>query len=231
MPAPPDFKPPSRARLRAVERALRALYGDPGTPHCGNPLDGLIRTILSQNTTAANSRRAYASLRARFPTWEECARARPSAIARAIERGGLANIKAARIKKILRRIQDERGGLDLSFLQELPSDEAAVYLEQFPGVGPKTAACVLLFDCARPVFPVDTHVWRVARRLGWLPPKCGREQAHQILQPIVPPDIVYALHLNMVAHGRTLCGPSRPRCTECPLTRLCQYFSGQASKA
>ena len=220
-----DCPPLPQARLRAVDRALRGLYGDPGPQRLGDPLDGLIRTILSQNTTAANSRAAYASLRARFPTWEACARAPVRAIARAIESGGLANVKAARIREILRHIERERGALNLDFLQSLPPSDAAPYLRQFPGVGPKTAACVLLFDCAQPVFPVDTHVWRVAKRLGWLAPTCGREEAHAILQAVVPPDLAYSLHLNLVAHGRRLCRPARPRCGECPPRRYCKYYA------
>jgi endonuclease-3 len=216
--------PPTRKRIHAVDAALAKAYGPKPPRQRADPLDGLIGTILSQNTTDVNSHVAFASLKQRFPTWQEARRARTSSIAKAIERGGLANIKAERIKTILNQIHAERGELSLDFLCDLSMDEAAAYLRRFHGVGPKTAACVLVFNCGRPAFPVDTHVFRVASRLGWLTDKSTPESAHQQLQSAVPPELAYQLHLNMVAHGRRLCRPSDPKCSECPVRRYCRYY-------
>ncbi len=216
--------PPTKKRLYAVDAALAGFYGPKPPRERSDPLDGLIGTILSQNTTDVNSHAAFAALKRRFPTWERARRARASTIAKAIERGGLANIKAQRIKDILHQIHAERGHLSLDFLRDLNMEEAGAYLRRFRGVGPKTAACVLVFNCGKPAFPVDTHVFRVAQRLGWLAEKSTPESAHEQLQAIVPPEIAHQLHLNMVAHGRRLCRPSNPKCFECPVRRYCRYF-------
>lgn len=213
----------SRATIRRVDKALCAVYGDPPREPSGDPLGGLIATILSQNTTARNSRAAFASLRARFPTWEEAATASEKDVAAAIRGGGLAAQKAARIRNILRQVLDERGKLSLDFLADMGPAEAAGYLARFRGVGPKTAACVLLFDLGRDVFPVDTHVFRLATRLGWLPGRATPESAHETLGALVPPDTMHRLHVNMVRHGRELCRPRNPRCDLCPLTRHCAW--------
>ena len=182
---------------------------------------GLIGTILSQNTTGANSRAAYESLRGRFPDWADCARARTSSIARAIRVGGLNNIKAPRIKAILRQAKERQGEYRLDRLHELSDEDAAAYLTAFEGVGPKTAACVLLFHCGRQVFPVDTHVFRIASRLGWLPEGATPGSAHDFLQPLIPPELAYSLHVNLVTHGRQVCHARRPRCPDCCLRDLC----------
>ncbi|MGD8237539.1 MAG: endonuclease III [Armatimonadota bacterium] len=216
--------PPTHKRIRAVDAALATVHGPRPPRERSDPLDGLIGTILSQNTTDLNSHAAFASLKKRYPTWEQARRARTTSIARAIERGGLANIKAERIKDILDQIHAERGELSLDFLSDIDPDEAGAYLLRFKGVGPKTAACVLIFNCGRPVFPVDTHVFRVATRLGWLAEKSTPESAHEQLQAVVPPDIAYQIHMNMVAHGRRLCRPSKPKCPECPVRRYCKYY-------
>ena len=213
----------SRATVRRVDKALAALYGDPPRDPSGDPLGGLIATILSQNTTGRNSRAAFASLRARFPMWEQAALATEADIAAAIRSGGLAAQKAARIRDILRELLDERGELSLDFLADMPPAEALRYLAGFRGVGPKTAACVLLFDLGRDVLPVDTHVFRIAGRLGWLPEKATPESAHETLGALVPPDIMHRLHVNMVRHGRELCRPRNPRCEGCPIARDCRW--------
>ncbi|MFQ6099364.1 MAG: endonuclease III domain-containing protein [Armatimonadota bacterium] len=214
-----------------MDALLEVCYGEKRWSGPRDPLDGLIQTILSQNTTDVNSHAAFRSLKQRFPTWEEALRARETTIAKAIQRGGLANIKAGRIKRILRQIKDEHGSLSLDFLHDLPAEEAANRLSQFHGVGRKTVACVLMFDCGKPIIPVDTHVFRVASRLGWLPNKATPERAHDVLQQLVPSELVYQLHLNMVAHGRRLCRPSRPRCDECPLREHCEYVKSPAPSA
>jgi len=216
--------PPTKKRIHAVDAALAKLYGPKPPGERSDPLDGLIGTILSQNTTDVNSHAAFASLKKRFPTWEQARRARTSSIAKAIEHGGLANIKAERIKVILNQIYAERGELSLDFLRDVAMDEAGAYLRRFHGVGPKTAACVLVFNCGQPAFPVDTHVFRVAQRLGWLAENSTPESAHQQLQAVVPPEVAHQLHLNMVAHGRRLCRPSNPKCAECPVRRRCKHF-------
>lgn len=208
---------------RDVDRRLATIYGRKRRGRSGDPLDGLIRTILSQNTSDVNSHRAFTTLREAFPTWQDVCMASESEISAAIGRGGLANVKAARIKAILEQIYAARGELSLEFLKDWGTQEALQYLLNFKGVGAKTAACVLTFYCGRDVFPVDTHVFRVARRLGWLEPGTTPERAHKVLQERIPSEVVYQLHLNMVQHGRKICRPQRPACGECPLGDICAY--------
>jgi len=143
------------------------------------------------------------------------------AVRRAIRSAGLAGIRAPRIIEILRRIETEQGELSLDLLWRAPVSEARAYLESLPGVGPKTASCVLLFDCGRPVFPVDTHVARITRRLGWVSAKASPEGIQSILEPLIPPRLRYGLHVNMIAHGRQLCRPQRARCDLCPVRPHC----------
>ncbi len=181
-------------------------------------------TILSQHTSDLNSGRAFAQLRAAFPTWEAVRDAPVAAVAAAIQSGGLAQQKAPRIQAVLRQIWEERGSFDLDFLRALPVPEAYAWLGSLPGVGPKTAACVLLFACGRPAMPVDTHVHRVARRLGLVPDKATAAQAQDRLEAEVPPAWYYAFHLNVIKHGREVCKAPRPRCEICVLTRWCAYY-------
>lgn len=217
----------SARTIRRVDDLLAQAYGERDSK-AGDPLDGLIRTILSQNTTDVNSHAAFASLKQRFPTWEEALAADPDDIADAIRHGGLAEIKSARIQEILAQIHRERGELSLDFICELPVEEAEEYLLSFKGVGPKTAAIVLLFDCGMPLFPVDTHVFRVTSRLGWLPEKATPERAHEVLRELVPEELHFQLHLNLVQHGREVCDARNPDCASCPLKRLCRaYKAGQ----
>lgn len=186
-----------------------------------DPLSCLIATILSQNTSDRNSHRAFASLISRFKTWEEVADAPEQEIAEAIKMGGLAEIKAPRIKRILTRIRDERGQLALDFLAGLPLAEAKAWLTRLPGVGPKTASCVLLFSLGKPALPVDTHVYRVAKRLGLIGPGVSPEKAQELLETQVPPDLVYSFHLNLIEHGRKVCRAQRPACLSCFLNDIC----------
>jgi endonuclease-3 len=216
---------------REVDRHLERAYGRKTRRRAGDPLDGLIRTILSQNTSDVNSHRAFRALKQRFPTWQQARQASTAAVAEAIGSGGLANVKAVRIRAILDQIHQDRGELTLHFLRDLEPAEALEYLLGFSGVGPKTAACVLTFYCGCSVFPVDTHVFRIARRLGWLDGRATPETAHEALQGVVPPEIAYQLHLNMVQHGRRLCRPHRPRCQECPLADLCVQRPDRVSAA
>jgi endonuclease III len=186
-------------------------------------LDELVATVLSQHTSDRNSERAFASLKARFPVWDDVLAAPAAAVADAIRQGGIADQKAVRIQRMLAVISEREGRLDLSRLHEL--DDAAVeeYLTSLPGVGLKTAACVLTFSMGRAAFPVDTHVLRVASRLGWLPAGTTAEQAHGLLRDLVPPDIRYELHVALIAHGRTVCQARRPLCEGCALCARCAF--------
>ena len=187
----------------------------------GEPLDSLIGTILSQNTSDVNSGRAFVSLKRRFGTWERILLATPRRIAGAIRQGGLAGIKSRRIKAILSEIKKSHGRLDLGFLKRMPMREGYDYLRSFKGVGPKTAACVLLFACRKPVFPVDTHILRIAKRLGWARPKESAGAFQERMRGRIPRGWVYSLHINLIAHGRAVCRPRRPKCGECVLVKLC----------
>ncbi|MCD6520198.1 MAG: endonuclease III [Anaerolineae bacterium] len=213
------------AKALRIHQLLLNYYGEPQLKPQRDPLSELIMTILSQNTADVNSHRAYQNLRQRFPRWEDLLTADIEKIAEAIHIGGLANVKARRIQAILRQLYEEHGNLDLRFLADLPLEEARRYLLSLAGVGPKTAACVLLFSLQRPVLPVDTHVHRVARRLGLIPPKASREKAHLLLEELLPPETYYPFHLNMIRHGRTLCKAGQPQCARCPLAPECDFLN------
>jgi len=220
-------------RLRLILVRLTRAYGRSARPRGGDPLDSLIGTMLSQNTTDVNSGRAFGQLKARFPRWEEARRAPVGRIAAAIRCGGLGEVKSRRIKRVLREIEEDRAALDLAFLRRLPSEQALEYLRKLPGVGPKTAACVLLFALRKPAFPVDTHVLRVSKRLGLLPTSTSMEQAHEIFARLLNSHgggegrkrwdhgAMLALHLGLVRHGRQVCRPRGPRCESCALCDLC----------
>lgn len=206
-----------------VSRRLRELYGQPRWRNSLPPLDELVSTILSQNTNDTNRDRAFEALRARFPTWEAVRDAPPQAVIEAIRPAGLANQKAPRIQAVLQQISEERGALDLEFLRSWSLDEAAAWLVRFKGVGPKTAAIVLLFALGMPAFPVDTHVHRVTGRLGLRPAKMSAEAAHSYLADLFPPQSYYEVHLNLIRHGRQVCHARKPACADCALRDLCDY--------
>ena len=207
-----------------IVRLLAQEYGIPRWEPGDDPMGVLIGTVLSQNTSDVNSHRAFEMLRRAFDTWQKLADADPEDIASAIRLGGLNRIKAQRIKAILRAVLEKRGSLDLGFLRELPVPEARAWLERLPGVGPKTAACVLLFGLRRPALPVDTHVLRVSKRLGLLDSRVSPEQAHRLLQEMVPAGDVHQFHVNILAHGRKVCRARRPLCAECVLGAGCPSF-------
>ena len=210
--------------LLALHDRLLEHYGEPPPRLLQDPLSELIQTVLSQNTADVNSDRAYASLMERFGgDWEAVRGAPVNEVADAIRRGGLAEIKAARIKSILDLIVGTVGELDLGFLREIPLEEGRAFLRSLGGVGPKTAACVLLFSCGKPALPVDTHVHRVSQRLGLVPAKAMAEQAHTLLEAMVPEELVYSFHMLLIGHGRETCKAQRPRCFECPVADLCRY--------
>ncbi len=213
-----------REKTIRVHHRLLEEYGEPTwRPHM-DAVSELVSTILSQNTNDVNRDVAFDRLRSRFPTWEEVRDAQQDAVIEAIRPAGLANQKGPRIQDALRLITQERGELDLDFLADWPVEEAKDWLSAINGVGPKTAAIVLLFALGRPAFPVDTHVHRVARRLGLIGPKVSRERAHVELEHLVPQESYYPFHLNLIRHGRRVCSSRRPRCDECVLQDLCTYY-------
>ena len=186
-----------------------------------DPLGELIQTILSQHTSDVNAARAYASLMEMFGSWDAVRAAPVSQIADAIRNGGLAEVKAPRIKAVLESIWRERGELSLDFLHHMDADEGLRYLTALTGVGPKTASCVLLFACGKPALPVDTHVFRVSRRLGLIGLRVNTVQAHRELLALVEPQDVDHFHRLLVRHGREICKAPRPRCAICPLADVC----------
>jgi len=207
--------------IREINRLLVRVHGvRTWRPH-HDPISELIAVILSQNTSDTNSSRSFNALVGTSGNWNQVASANVEDIERAIQSGGLSRIKAARIKQILQLVLQERGNLDLSFLEVLPIAEAGAWLKKFPGVGPKTVSCVLLFSLGKPVFPVDTHVFRVAKRLGLIGNGVSAEKAHEILGKMVPEEDVYQLHMNMVEHGRQVCKAHKPNCAECILNQGC----------
>ncbi|HEV2915791.1 MAG TPA: hypothetical protein VGX92_21090 [Pyrinomonadaceae bacterium] len=209
--------------LHYIIQNLERVYGVPENGRASDPLDMLVQIILSQATSDVNSHRTFAALKKRFPTWDHALRARESTIAEAIRSGGLANQKAAVIRSILRQLKAERGTLDLSFLQELSTEDATRYLSRFRGIGPKTIACTLLFACRKEVFPLDTHIFRILRRVGLLPQKCTDARAHQLMNRVVPEGKFYSFHVNLIRHGRSLCRPRDPLCERCPIIEYCDY--------
>lgn len=221
---------PGPQDIRAVQRRLRASQGTfvPGPPL--PIIDELVATVLSQHTSDTNSDRAFAQLKARFSSWEQVTDAPAEQVASAIRCGGIANQKARRIQQILVAIEEREGSLDLSRLSDLDDAAAETYLLSLPGVGPKTAACVLAFAMGRPAFPVDTHVHRIAIRLGWIPANATADQAHRLLAPRVPPGLRYDLHVAMITHGRTVCRAQQPRCGPCVLRDLCAYGSASGAE-
>jgi len=203
---------------------LEARYGVPKWHPRLEPVDELISCILSQNTSDVNSFRAYDRLKARYPDWQAVMAAPTQALADTIRCGGLADSKAPRIQAVLRAMETQRGRITLDFLDTLPDADARAYLTSLPGVGPKTAAIVLCFAMGRPVLPVDTHVFRVAWRLGLIERKVGEARAHDALQALIAPEMTYRFHMALITHGRQVCKARAPRCEDCPLTDLCRYY-------
>jgi endonuclease-3 len=209
--------------MRRVLALLRRAYG-PRPARCrGDGVGVLVDTILSQNTSAANSDAGYRQLRRRFRSWKRVAEAPLEEVERCIRVSGLSNLKAPRIQSILRKIKAERGKFDLQFLDALDDDAAYAYLRGFPGVGPKTACCTLLFAFGKAMFPVDTHIHRIARRLGLVPPRASAEQTQELLTPKIAPADRYETHVLLIEHGRKTCRAINPRCGECVLRRRCAY--------
>lgn len=206
---------------RQVVSRLSVLYGPAEWRPHSDGLTELVLTILSQHTSDTNSGRAFMRLKERFPTWQGLLAAPEAEIRDAISIGGLAQQKAPRIKAALEEIMARNGSLDLANVQRMPLRKAREWLLSLHGVGPKTAACVLLFAWGRPALPVDTHVHRVALRLGLVPPGMNAEKAHAHLEALVPRRLHYAFHISLIKHGRRLCRSQRPFCPQCPLLKRC----------
>ena len=215
---------PKAPRPLAPDRIVELLDAEYGTvpwrTH-GEPVAELVLTLLSQNTSDANSGRAFIRLLDTFPDWPALLDADVKAIERAIKPGGLAPTKAPRLRAMLREVWSRCASFDLSFLREWPLEESRAWLRSLPGVGPKTAACVLLFSLGQPALPVDTHVHRVAKRLGLVHERSTAEQAHELLEPMLTPEQVYPFHIQLIKHGRRTCTARRPKCPSCPLRAGC----------
>jgi len=207
-----------------IDEILTSLYGRQEAEAGGDPLDTLVETILSQNTTDANSHRSYLALKKKYPRWERMLGEDPDKIARIIRSGGLAPMKARRILAALDFIRDTRRELDLGFLSRMSPADAEAWLGQMKGVGPKTRSIVLLFSLGMPAFPVDTHIHRVTRRLGLIGEKTSREGAQTELVKLVPKAEFYNFHINLIEHGRAVCRARNPQCEKCEISRLCKYY-------
>ena len=209
--------------LRYIIQNLERTFGTPVLQPKSDPLEMLIRVILSQATTDVLSERTFQSLTAKFKTWENLLSAETSEVAESIKMGGLANQKAQVIKELLSNVKAENGSLNLNFLHDLPTRAAVTYLKKFRGIGPKTIACTLLFASHKNIFPLDTHIFRVLRRVGIVPPKCADERAHEILDAVVPEGKFYSLHVNLIRLGRQICRPQEPLCERCPIVEYCDF--------
>ena len=216
--------PNQREYARIVYERLRQQYGEKPWSQQRSPVAELVLTILSQNTSDTNRDVAYTALRERYERWDDVAGAPLDELQEVIRPAGLATQKSGSIKRALETIKREEGDYDLSFLADMPTDEALDWLIDIKGVGPKTASIVLLFCFNKPLFPVDTHVHRVSRRLGLIDEGVNREKAHDELAEIAPEGSYFEFHINLIEHGRAICKSRRPRCEECFLTDVCAYY-------
>ena len=210
-------------KIRKILALLDKAYGRPARFRRTEPVDELVRTILSQNTTDKNSLKAFAILKKSFKSWDGLLKVPAAKIERLIHHAGLAKIKAGRIKEALAEIKRREGRVSLARLKRFGLQGAAEYLRSLKGVGPKTAACVLLFSFGRPVMPVDTHIFRVTKRLGLIPGDINIEEAHRILSALVPKGLIYEFHLGIIEHGRRTCKAGNPRCGSCVLYEMCGF--------
>jgi endonuclease III len=208
---------PSRARVRRIRDRLREVYGRPIAPPHGQALDELILTVLSQSTSDRNRDVAFLRLRNRFGSWDAVREAPNAEVEEAIRPGGISKVKSVRIPAILRELD----GDDLSGLEHATVEEGRARLTALPGVGRKTAACVLLFAFGQRDVPVDTHVSRVGTRLGWFREKAPFEELHDAMLDLTPRGQELELHVNLLRHGRRTCHARRPLCDECALLRMC----------
>lgn len=209
------------ARARRVVVALERRYGSPRLNNKDDPLDELIFILLSQMTTGPSYERVFDRLKTTLGAWDRLLSVATDDIRTVIADAGLSNQKAPRLVVIARRLYEDFGAVTLLPLAALSDELVECYLTSLPGVGLKTAKCVMMYSLSRRVLPVDTHVQRVARRLGLLPPNIARQDLHQALEAVVRPDMRYAFHVNLVAHGREVCRAHAPLCSTCPVARSC----------
>jgi endonuclease III len=226
-----DDKKDLRWKYRSAHQKLKAAYGHPQWRQHLPPLDELVSTILSQSTSDLNRDRGFNALKHRYADWEELLDAPVEDVIETIRSAGLANQKGPRIQNALQFIATERGELTLDFLADLPLEEARGWLVQIKGVGLKTASIILLFSFGRAVFPVDTHVHRISRRLGLIGPKVSAEKTHAILEEVGDPKTYYGMHLNLIQHGRRICQARNPRCERCMLQGECDYFQSLKARS
>lgn len=228
-------EPGNAERLKEIVKRVYELisrqYPDASSrllePSRGNPVDVLVATILSQATNDTLSERAFRELKRTFPTWEKVLEAHPLTVERALSYGGLQREKTKKIISALEKIRQDFGEITLAPLQDLTKEEAYEYLLSLPGVGPKTAACVLVFGLGKPAFPVDTHILRISRRLGLVPERSGAGKAQAVLEEVVPDEIKLPLHVMLIQHGRETCHSRKPRCRECSLREICSSLPGE----
>jgi endonuclease-3 len=220
-----------RRKYVEIMSILEDAYGYPTWRQHLSPVDELVSTFLSQSTTDINRDVAFEALKQRFPSWEAVRDAPVEDVIETIRSAGLANQKAPRIQAALHYISDDQQRVTLDFLTEMEIEAAKQWLTAINGIGPKTAAIILLFAFNKPAFPVDTHIHRVSKRLGLIGPKTSAERAHLELEAIIPPEDYYPAHLNIIRHGRQICQARRPRCEVCPLTAFCDYYQAQQALA
>jgi len=212
----------SKQKAQKVSEILEMTFGVP-VHRKVEPLDCLIKTILSQNTNDVNRDRAFDNLKTRFPTWADALKANVGEIEEAIRTGGLSNQKSANIKNLLGWLKSERGELNIDFISDMDNDEAVKLLCRNRGIGIKTAYVTLAFAFGREVFPVDTHILRISKRLGFIPEKTTLDKAHELMAPLIPQGKAFSFHLNLITFGREICHARKPKCNECPMTEYCLY--------
>ncbi len=211
-------------KMRQISDGLLDVYGPIEWITRRKAIDELVYTILSQHTSDVNSERAFANLMSEFGDFDSVADADEKEIEITIRSGGLSKSKAPRIKKVLNEIRAEVGSFDLSFLSEMPMQNAKEWLMKFNGIGPKTAAIILCFSFQMPAMPVDTHIFRVSKRLGLIGKKITAEKAHDLLERVVPSAEVFQFHMFLIRHGRDTCKARRPSCDVCVLSNICPSF-------
>lgn len=215
------YVPPNPAKARRVNQILKDYYQYTSSSRSKPIIDSLIATILSQATSRNNSTRAFANLKSRFSSWSEALSAGTAQIQEAIHCAGLSKQKSVTIHALLTRVNAERGECEMEYIRDMSNEDAKNELTSFKGVGPKTAACVLMFAMQRDEFPVDTHVNRISGRLGWMAPGSTPEQTYNVLNGCLPNEIKYSLHVLLIRHGRNICKARQANCAKCPLQDLC----------
>jgi endonuclease-3 len=214
----------TKAKIKRVNALLEREYGIPKRERNTDLLDVLVQTILSQNTNDQNRDRAYQRLKSKFPRWGDVLYGKREVVVEALRPGGLARQKAKRIVDILRWLRKREGKVSLAFLKKMNEEQIKETLGGLKGIGPKTIHCLLLFGLGKEAFPVDTHILRVGKRLGFIPQEIDAEKAHSWMGPLVPRGKALSLHVNLIRHGRSVCKAKEPQCVDCALKNECFYF-------